>query len=653
MPDATPSVGWGTIIALLMVIVASVWLGTMAQRAVKQSSFMKSYFLGNRALGSWALALTATVQSGGTFMGFPSLVYSYGWVVALWIAGYMVVPLTGFGFVGRRFAQLSRRTGAITVPDLLRERFGSPAVGLTASLLIIFFMTFMMVAQFKAGALIMKMSWPGSGAMALSEDAAVAADQQTYYWIGLAIFALTVVGYTLIGGFLAAVWTDLFQSVLMFIGIMLLLPLAWAATGGLSGTTEQLSTKVMRRNAEPDVIQREGPRRASIETRLKQLYAQLRTHADQHDGRLPAEPPFETVPRVAPAADVAAHSAHQIDAEHEDRLTYLGDGRTLPSEGDAGQPFPLAFTPADENNWRSMLFSDGSVESGLLSEPGALVTAPGAFNFSPLGVAASFYFLWVFSGVGSPAGAVRVMACKDSATIRRSIFLLSTYNMFIYIPLIMICIMGHSLLPNLGSAHSDEVIPRMAVASTQFPGGSFVTGLILAAPFGAVMATVSTYLVVIASGLVRDVYQRFIRPDASPRQLKRVSYAVMIVIGAIGVATNIYPVDYLQALVVFSGTCGATAFAMPYFLSAYWRRTTSAGVMSSMLVGALTALSLYAVGWVQGVFNPWQPLGIDPVVWGLGFSLAAGVMVSLMTEPPEAERISLLFDAAEPMETSP
>src|SRR5439155_6641433 len=43
------------------------------------------------------------------------------------------------------------------------------------------------------------------------------------YFFGLAVFTLTVVGYTLIGGFLAAVWTDLFQSVLMWIGVMLLL----------------------------------------------------------------------------------------------------------------------------------------------------------------------------------------------------------------------------------------------------------------------------------------------------------------------------------------------------------------------------------------------------------------------------------------------
>ena len=111
MPE--PSPGAGALIALLIFIAASIWLGTVAHRVMQKSSFLKGYFLGNRGLGAWAMALTATVQSGGTFMGFPSLVYSHGWVVILWIASYMVVPMTAFGVLGKRLAELSRRTGAI------------------------------------------------------------------------------------------------------------------------------------------------------------------------------------------------------------------------------------------------------------------------------------------------------------------------------------------------------------------------------------------------------------------------------------------------------------------------------------------------------------------------------------------------------------
>src|SRR5262245_34550603 len=214
---SAPSPGIGAIAALALFIAASVWLGTLAQKVVERSQFIQGYFQGNRGLGAWTIALTATVQSGGTFMGFPSLVYSYGWIVALWIGSYMVVPITGFALLGKRIAQISRRTGAVTVPDLFRARFGSPTTGLVCSLLIIVFMSIMMIAQFKAGATVMKEAWPLATKIAPPAAAGEAAklsqserwqawwDRKWPYLVGLVVFSAAVVGYTAIGGFLAAV----------------------------------------------------------------------------------------------------------------------------------------------------------------------------------------------------------------------------------------------------------------------------------------------------------------------------------------------------------------------------------------------------------------------------------------------------------------
>jgi SSS family solute:Na+ symporter/sodium/pantothenate symporter len=520
--------GAGTLFALLVFVAASVWLGTIAQRIVERGSFLRGYFLGNRGLGAWALALTATVQSGGTFMGFPSYVYSHGWSLALWIGSYMVVPITGFAMLGKRLAQLSRRTGAITLPDLFRERFASPALGSLTLVFVLLFMCFMMVAQFKAGAIVMKVAWPGSGALTLDE-----ADGQLdyYYYLGLTIFALTVVGYTVIGGFLAAVWTDLFQSVMMLVGIVILLPLVVSAAGGL-----------------------------------------------EHASRVAVE---------------------QTGPEFLSPGGYSADGRT----------------------------------------------------FLPFGLAVSFFFVWVYAGMGSPAGIVRVMASKNTQTIRKSIFLLATYNMLIYLPLIVICVCGRAIIPDLHK--TDEIIPRLALHTTsQLPGGSLLAGLILTAPFGAVMATVSSFLVVIASGLVRDLYQRLIRPQASITEIKRLTYAAMILVGAIAFAANLHPVRYLQALVVFSGSGGAAAFVVPAAMAAYWRRATAAGAISAMATGAATILTLYSIGFFEDdpmigqitKFRPHFLFGIDPVIWGLGVSLTSGVLVSLFTAPPSPEVVSRLFD---------
>lgn len=625
----TEVAGVGTVCALMVVIAASVYLGTMARRVVRHSSFLQSYFLGNRALGTWALALTATVQSGGTFMGFPSFVYSYGWIVALWIAGYMVVPISGFGVLAKRLAHLSRRIEAITVPDLLRERFKSPAVGLIASLLILLFMTFMMVAQFKAGAVIMKICWPGSGALDLSQDGR---DLDRYYYLGLAIFTLTVVGYTMIGGFLAAVWTDLFQSILMLVGVLILLPLALLAVGGLENASRAVQYEVSFQTVKDDERIRNQSERAPEEARLRELYQRLRAYAQSHAGTFPTR-----------LDDAAIPAELTTDSSTGQPLSYYGE--SLQSQPTWQVRRLLAATPADERQWRSCLYSDGTVRSGKASEPGGLVTGPGPFRWQPVGLAVSFFFMWVLNGIASPAGAVRLMASKNTETIRRSIVVLSTYNTMIYLPLIIICICGRALIPDLPPQNSDEIIPRMAIRTTgEFWGGSVIAGLILAAPFGAVMATVSSYLVVIASGLVRDIYQRFFNVEATEREMRRLSYAAMVIVGLVAVGANLRPVQYLQAIVVFSGSCGSAAFLVPLLMASYWRRSTATGAAAAMLAGTSVMLLLYGANWIHGDFQPYYLLGLDPILWGVPASLTAGIIISLLTRPPEAEHIAKCFD---------
>src|SRR4051794_11849472 len=177
-----------TMVALILFTLGSLGLGVVANLAQRKGTFLEKYFLGGRSLGAFAVALTAAVMSGGTFVGFPSLVYSFGWVVALWIASYMVAPITVLGILGKRIGQLSRKTGAITLPDLFRERFGSPTLGLMTSLLVMFFLICNLVAQFAAGARIMKIVIPVGAVSAISESPLFASADGAYL-IGLAIFS--------------------------------------------------------------------------------------------------------------------------------------------------------------------------------------------------------------------------------------------------------------------------------------------------------------------------------------------------------------------------------------------------------------------------------------------------------------------------------
>jgi len=276
------------------------------------------------------------------------------------------------------------------------------------------------------------------------------------------------------------------------------------------------------------------------------------------------------------------------------------------------------------------------------------------------------------------------MAANDTGVMRKSIFLLSCYNLCIYLPLIVICICGRTIFPNL--QQTDEIIPRLAITLTQeIPGGSMITALILAAPFGAIMATVSCYLLVISAGLVQDVYLRFINPDATSHQLRFWTNVSMISVGAIAIIAVLRPPMYLQAMVVMSTSCGAAALAIPMLMACYWRRATSAGMLTAMLAGSGTVLLLFGLGQIHALFagdptggwiatffgtgiatqfsdwlgppqvigmakgfRPYFVLGMEPVVWGLLVSAICGFGISLVTKPPRPEHVAKFFEIETP-----
>ena len=83
------------LLTFLIYTAAVLGLAFLSSQLRKGKKFVSEYFLGSRSLGVWAFALTfaATSASGGSFTGFPSKIYTHGWILALWIASYMVVPI--------------------------------------------------------------------------------------------------------------------------------------------------------------------------------------------------------------------------------------------------------------------------------------------------------------------------------------------------------------------------------------------------------------------------------------------------------------------------------------------------------------------------------------------------------------------------------
>lgn len=202
-------------------------IAILSHRYLTKSNFETEYYVGSRSFGAWVLAFSwvATLASGGTFLGYPSLIYSYGWSVAFWVSGSMITAIVGLGMVGKRINRLARQSGALTLVDLLRDRYNSQSVGVIYAILIVLVTSVYLIAQFVAGARILESML------------------DTSYAMGLVIFAASVVAYTTYGGFRAVAWTDTLQGVIMLVGIVALVPLAIDRVGGLQNATRHLMNR--------------------------------------------------------------------------------------------------------------------------------------------------------------------------------------------------------------------------------------------------------------------------------------------------------------------------------------------------------------------------------------------------------------------------
>ena len=599
--------GNSSLIAFICYTAVVLSLAVISNYAFKKRSFLSEYFLGSRGLGVIALALTfgATSASAGSFAGFPSLIYAHGWSLALWIASYMVFPICSMGILGKRLSIVSQRTGAITVPDILRIRFESRTIALISTSLLAILLCVYLVPQFTLAALIMQQllgSSPIYQDLALQLQSVlpdlIPENSNPEYVFGLLLFAILVVVYTTFGGFRAVVWTDILQGFVMVIGVLLMLVFALIEVGGLpKASTEMSRMQPPRLGTASFVVDSpaasEGIRIES-ETWFIDAGRLFRTNESAHiPGGMQESAPIKVTQIMTPS---------EIE-----RIT-------------AGRIFELPATPTIHE---LTAYARGDGQSGMyLQPPGPSPSDPN--GLLPLGLAVSFFAFWALAGTGQPGNMVRLMAFTGTRTLRRAIASLVIYFLMIYIPLIIIFCCARILAPGLDHT-PDRIMPVMAYILSDGAGIPWMAGILIAAPFAAAMSTVDSFILMISSSVVRDVYQQSIHPTASQRTLKWISYGTTLLIGVVATMGALYPPQFLQYIIVFTGGGLAVAFLAPVVLGLYWPRFNTSGAMMSMTLGIAVYVLLYVIGFILlGEITPARPLGLDPLIWGFLASLIGG-----------------------------
>jgi len=216
----------------MLVIAFSVIFYMVMMLAIGYYSYLRTknlsdYMIGGRTLGPAVTALSAGASdmSGWLMMGLPGAMFasgiSSGWiVVGLTIGAYLnwlyVAPRL------RSYTEIAK--DSITIPSFLGNRFqdNSHIIRLVSALVIITFFTFYVSSGLVSGAVLFNSTFGLS------------------YHTGLWLILAVIVGYTLIGGFLAVSFTDFVQGLIMVTALIMVPIVTVWHSGGLSTSLETI-----------------------------------------------------------------------------------------------------------------------------------------------------------------------------------------------------------------------------------------------------------------------------------------------------------------------------------------------------------------------------------------------------------------------------
>ncbi len=210
----------GILASIIIYLIAMVYVGFYFSKKGSGDS-ADEFYLGGRKLGPLVTAMSAEASdmSSWLLMGLPGVAYLTGIAEAGWTAMCLEVgTYLNWLIVAKRLRLYSVACGAITIPDFFSRRYRDEKnilMCIAAIVILIFFIPYT-ASGFKAVGTLFNSLFG------------------VEYHTAMIVGAIVIVGYTVLGGFMAVSTTDLIQSIVMSIALVIIVFYGISIAGGWS-----------------------------------------------------------------------------------------------------------------------------------------------------------------------------------------------------------------------------------------------------------------------------------------------------------------------------------------------------------------------------------------------------------------------------------
>jgi SSS family solute:Na+ symporter len=243
--------------------------------------------------------------------------------------------------------------------------------------------------------------------------------------------------------------------------------------------------------------------------------------------------------------------------------------------------------------------------------------------------------------IGNQAIVQRCLSAKNEWHAKASMIFAAFWKMFI--PVLVLFPGLIAIITHPGLEDADQAMPTLI--GTLLPPG--LGGLMFAAFLAGLMSSIDSMLNSTATLWTKDVYEKFIKKDASDKHylnVGRITTVVLLVFGVFSSPLSSYFPGIYVAVQTFLSFFQGPIFSV-LLLGIFWKKTTQWGGLSGLLGGISVSVLLYAF---KGSLFHIE----DPFLYVSWWSFVAGfiitVSVSLFTKPYTNERLyGLVYQLAE------
>jgi Na+/proline symporter len=190
----------------------------------------------------------------------------------------------------------------------------------------------------------------------------------------------------------------------------------------------------------------------------------------------------------------------------------------------------------------------------------------------------------------------------------------------------------------LATVQADREMAYPVLMAQLLPAGAL--GIMVTGMVAAFMSTIDTHITWGASYMVKDVYQRFIRPEATEAELVKTSrWAVLVmVLFALAVTTQIHTIEAAWKFITVMGS----GIGLVSIARWFWWRINAEAEIAGLSSAAILSLLLY--GPMKDYALEYQEKLLMVVV----VSTAAVVITMLLTKPSSPEQLRKFYEVIRP-----